>query len=239
MKQAEQKILLGVKRELRENVDEDYKKRSYGFFKEKVKIIGVSAPKTRKVSARSLLLTKNLNKKDIFGLCEEMLKSGTSEEAVIAFDWAFRFKKEYSRSDFYIFEKWLKNYVSNWASCDNFCTHTFGYFVCQFPEFLPKISSWTKSKNRWLRRASAITLIYPVKRKKYLDNIFQTTDALLPDQDNLVQKGYGWTLKEASNIYPEKVFKYVMRNKKDMPRTALRYAIEKMPKEWKIKAMKR
>jgi 3-methyladenine DNA glycosylase AlkD len=60
----------------------------------------------------------------------------------------------------------------------------------------------------------------------------------MTDSDDLVQKGYGWALKEASNHYPKKVFDFVMRKKTLMPRTALRYAIEKMPPNWKKLAMK-
>jgi len=54
-----------------------------------------------------------------------------------------------------------------------------------------------------------------------------------------VQKGYGWLLKEASRKHQKDVFDYVMINKKTMPRTALRYAIELMPKELKVAAMQR
>ncbi len=64
-------------------------------------------------------------------------------------------------------------------------------------------------------------------------------DILLEDKDDLVQKGYGWLLKEASRTHQEQVFEYVMRNKAIMPRTALRYAIEKMPEELRRKAMQR
>lgn len=53
----------------------------------------------------------------------------------------------------------------------------------------------------------------------------------------MVQKGYGWMLKEASNLYPEEVFQYVVRHKRKMPRTALRYAIEKLPPGLRKKAM--
>ena len=55
----------------------------------------------------------------------------------------------------------------------------------------------------------------------------------------MVQKGYGWLLKEASRKHTDKVFSYVMQHKAVMPRTALRYAIELMPKELKAEAMKR
>jgi 3-methyladenine DNA glycosylase AlkD len=53
----------------------------------------------------------------------------------------------------------------------------------------------------------------------------------------MVQKGYGWMLKEASRKHQKEVFDYIMHNRKSMPRTALRYAIELMPKELKADAM--
>ena len=56
-------------------------------------------------------------------------------------------------------------------------------------------------------------------------------------KDDLVQKGYGWMLKAASEAHCNEVFDFVMKNKDIMPRTALRYAIEKMPKELKAMAM--
>jgi 3-methyladenine DNA glycosylase AlkD len=55
----------------------------------------------------------------------------------------------------------------------------------------------------------------------------------------MVQKGYGWLLKEASRKHQKEVFSYVLKNRKKMPRTALRHAIELMPKELKAEAMKR
>ena len=66
---------------------------------------------------------------------------------------------------------------------------------------------------------------------------FEIADLLLLDGDDLVQKGYGWMLKAASQSHESEVFDYVIRNKHQMPRTALRYAIEKMPAEMKRKAM--
>jgi 3-methyladenine DNA glycosylase AlkD len=62
---------------------------------------------------------------------------------------------------------------------------------------------------------------------------------LLTDTDDMVQKGYGWLLKEESRKHQTKVFDYVVKNRKVMPRTALRYAIELMPRELKEEAMKK
>ena len=69
--------------------------------------------------------------------------------------------------------------------------------------------------------------------------VFEISDILLTDKDDMVQKGYGWMLKEASKKHQEEVFDYVMKWREKMPRTALRYAIEKMPVEMRRKAMAR
>lgn len=73
----------------------------------------------------------------------------------------------------------------------------------------------------------------------FLNDIFEIADILLLDKDDLVQKGYGWMLKAASEAHRQEVFDYVMSKKEVMPRTAFRYAIEKMPADLRAEAMKR
>ncbi|MFH1611675.1 MAG: DNA alkylation repair protein [bacterium] len=230
-------ILSKIRQELKQNIDKKYKQTSYSFFKEKIMLYGVRAPIVRKISKKYFLDIKDLDKKEIWNLCEELLKSGYNEEKTVAFDWAYRLEKQYTKSDFKIFERWLKEYVSNWGDCDDFCTHAFGKLIFLFPEFLVKLPVWAKNKNVWVRRASAVILIYPNRKDKYIDESFQIADILLKDKEDLVQKGYGWLLKEISNKDKKIVFDYVMKNKTQMLRTALRYAIEKLPSNLKKQAM--
>ena len=110
--------------------------------------------------------------------------------------------------------------------------------MMMYPDYIAKLKEWTKSSNRWVRRGSAVTLIIPARKGLFLNDIFEIADTLLLDKDDLVQKGYGWMLKAASEAYQQEVFDYVMKNKSVMPRTALRYAIEKMPAGLKAEAMK-
>lgn len=76
---------------------------------------------------------------------------------------------------------------------------------------IENLKAWTKSENRWLRRASAVTLILPARKGEFLNDVFEIADSLLKDKDDLVQKGYGWTLKEASRKHREEVFEYNMK----------------------------
>ncbi len=208
-------------------------------YQEAPRIYGIPSAVVRKISSRFFKKIRNKPKQEIFQLCHELLESDYSEERTIAFDWAFRLQRQYEKHDFQLLETWLMKHVHGWGACDDLCTHALGIFVYKFPEFIQKTREWTRSKSRWARRASAVCLIYSVRRREHLRKVFKTADALLTDPDVMVQKGYGWMLKEASNHYPKEVFNYVMKSKKEMPRTALRYAIEKLPHEERKEAMKK
>ena len=101
------------------------------------------------------------------------------------------------------------------------------------------MKTWCLSENRWVRRASAVSFILPAKKGLFKENLFDIADRLLLDGDDLVQKGYGWMLKELAEAYEEEVYQFILERRAVMPRTALRYAIEKMPAEKKREAMKR
>jgi 3-methyladenine DNA glycosylase AlkD len=114
-----------------------------------------------------------------------------------------------------------------------------GEYLVRFPHRVEDLKSWARSKNRWMRRAAAVSLIVPARKGEFLKDVFDIAGILLEDKDDMVQKGYGWMLKESSRKHPSEVFHYVVKNKSRMPRTALRYAIELMPLEMKAEAMKK
>jgi 3-methyladenine DNA glycosylase AlkD len=177
------------------------------------------------------------SKDDIFTLCEELWQSGYLEEAFIACNWSHAVRKVYQPEDFKVFERWVSEYVSNWATCDTLCNHSVGDLLDMYPALVDNLRRWARSENRWMRRAAAVSLIVPARRGMFLDDVFAIAEILLRDADDLVQKGYGWMLKAASQAHQAEVFDYVMRHKAVMPRTALRYAIEKMPPDLKAQAM--
>jgi 3-methyladenine DNA glycosylase AlkD len=234
---GEDKILQEIRKELRENASEQHRQSIQRFFKEEVKLLGVKTPVFRKITKKYFPAIKDRPKQEIFSLCENLLESGFMEERGVAFDWAFRLRDKFEKKDFMILESWLKKYVTNWAACDSLCCRALGHFIYIFPEYFTKVKKWAVSRNRWLRRGAAVVLIYSIEKKESLTPVFEIADILLLDEDDMVQKGYGWMLKVASDLEPKKVFEYVMKNKKEMPRTALRYAIEKLSSDLRKQAM--
>ena len=228
-----------IRQQLVENADEKIKEGGKRYFKEDIQLYGVKTATVTQIGNQALKLIKEMPKSEVFDLCEELWKSGMMEESFIACNWSHAFRKQYQPEDFATFEAWVNNYINNWASCDTFCNHTVGSFLSKFPDFAAKMKDWSNSDNRWVRRASAVSFIVPARKGQFKSEIFEIADSLLLDPDDMVQKGYGWMLKSLADAYEDEVFSYVLDHRLTMPRTALRYAIEKMPEEKRREAMKR
>jgi len=232
-------VIAHIRQELETLADPEIQRGSKRFFKEDITCYGVKTPIVTSIAKKYWKTIRMRDKQEIFALCEELYRSGYIEESFIVSNWAHALSGQYEREDLAVFRHWIGTYITNWASCDGFCNHAMGDFIEQYPEYVDELKHWTQSENRWMRRAAAVSLIVPAKHGKFLDEAIGIADLLLTDGDDLVQKGYGWLLKEESRMHTDEVFSYVMKNKKVMPRTALRYAIELMPGDLKIEAMKR
>jgi 3-methyladenine DNA glycosylase AlkD len=232
-------IIERIRQELRALADPEIRKTSQRFFKDDITCYGIKTAGVMAIAKKYWKEVKGRPKLEIFTLCEDLYQSGYMEESFIVSNWAHALSGRYEKEDLAVFRRWIDTYITNWASCDGFCNHTMGDFIEQYPEYTEELKRWTRSENRWMRRAAAVSLIVPAKQGKFLKESLEISDLLLTDMDDMVQKGYGWLLKEASRKHTSEVFSYVMMNKRVMPRTALRYAIELMPEDLRSEAMKK
>ncbi len=232
-------VIRRLREELTQEQDEHNQKSFQRFFKEGIRCYGIKTATVTRIAKKYWKEIQFRDKQEVFSLCEELYQSGYCEEAFIVSDWVPNLKDRFGPEDLAVFRHWIETYISNWAECDGFCNHSVGDFIVKFPESIAELKCWARSGNRWLRRAAAVSLIIPAKRGKYLDDVFEIADLLLTDEDDMVRKGYGWLLKEASRNHQEEVFDYVMQNRNEMPRTSLRYAIELMPEALRAQAMEK
>lgn len=228
-----------IRRELMNRADRKVKESGERFFKEPVMLYGVRTAEVNAIAKNYYSEVKDKKKEEIFRICEELWLTGYMEESIIACRWSYAMRKRFEPKDFRVLERWVMRYVGNWASCDTLCNHTVGAFLEHYPDHLPRLKKWARSRNRWARRAAAVSLIVPARRGGFLAESIEIADILLEDPDDLVQKGYGWLLKSASRHHERKIFEYVMSRREVMPRTALRYAIETMPVNLKAMAMEK
>ena len=231
-------IIARIREELEASAEERNRADAQRFSKEEVMSYGVKTGKVHEIADKYWSEVGLLGKEEIFALCEELFSSDYVEEAFVASFWLPNYDRLVP-SDLAVFKVWIERYVNNWLKCDTFCNHTVGGLVEKHPESVSMLKSWAKSENRWLKRGAAVSLIIPAKKGLFLQEAFEICSMLLDDEDDMVQKGYGWLLKDASIKHQKEVFNYVLENKQKMPRTALRYAIKRMPKELKKEAMKK
>jgi 3-methyladenine DNA glycosylase AlkD len=232
-------ILEDLRKRLESLASERVRLQSTHFFKEEVLFHGLKSDQVRDIAKGYYLKIKNEGKEHVFALCDELWHSPYFEVNIIACLWSENQNKNFVADDLALFEKWLNNNVSNWATCDTLCNHTIGDLIMMYPDKINELKRWALSSNRWMRRGAAVSLIVPARKGLFLPEIFEIATILLKDTDDMVQKGYGWMLKVASQIYQQQVYGFVMHHRACMPRTALRYAIEKMPPALRAAAMEK
>ena len=161
-------ILFQLRRDLAASADPQTQKTFQRFFKEQVKYYGVKTPNVGKIAKNYWKQVKTLDKKNIFALCEALFRSDYTEEAFVVSFWLPNYVANLEPEDLATFKVWIECYINNWAKCDGFCNHTIGDLIQKYPESISEVKSWAKSKNRWLKRAAAASLIVPAKKGDFM-----------------------------------------------------------------------
>ena len=136
-----------------------------------------------------------------------------------------------------IYNLYMKNtkYINNWDLVDSSAHYIVGaYLENKDRSILAKLS---KSKLIWDRRIANIATANFIKKNSYKDTL-RISKTLLNDKEDLIHKAVGWMLREIGNRDLNEEVAFLNRHYKNMPRTMLRYAIEKFPKEERSKYLK-
>lgn len=189
--------------------------------------IGISVPKTRNVAA----LHKELSIPEI----EKLLASPIHEIRLCALIILVnQYKKLIQRTEkkqffnFYITQLKLAR-INSWDLID-VSAPTFGEFLIEYENSLAFLTKLAKSKSLWERRAS-ILLTFALIRAEKLDLTISISKLLLEDKHDLIHKAVGWMLRELGEREPLLLRKFLTDHSSEMPRTMLRYAIEKLPEK--------
>lgn len=189
---------------------------------------GVPAPQVKEVARTVYRDVRPWPVTDRDRLCTELWEGGSFEEGAIVCYVYRRFAKSCGAREFRVFTQWLEKYVHNWGHTDGLSLWLLGASVANEPELIGQLYRWIGSRNRWKRRAAAVTMVYPARRGEHTKQILQIADGLLGDADDMVQKGVGWLLKETYPKQPSAVMRFLMPRRSQTTRLVLRYAAEKM-----------
>ncbi|MBC8375327.1 MAG: DNA alkylation repair protein [FCB group bacterium] len=127
-----------------------------------------------------------------------------------------------------IYEAYLSHvaYINNWDLVDSSALQIVGHFL--FDKDRSHLEMLARSKDLWERRVAIIASYYFIRQYDFQDTL-KLSEILLHDQEDLIHKAVGWMLREVGNKSRSTEETFLQKHYKIMPRTMLRYAIEKFP----------
>ena len=194
------------------------------------KFLGVTVPEQRKIAQGY----KDLGLNEI----KKLLQSEFHEERLVAlFILVSKFEKGNDKEREKIYKFYLDNakYINNWDLVDLTAPNIVGKFLLDKDKFI--LYQLVKSQNLWERRISILATFSFIRENQFKETL-EISKILLTDKHDLIHKAVGWMLREIGKRN-EKVLKdFLKEHYKTMPRTMLRYAIEKFPKNLRDKYLK-
>jgi 3-methyladenine DNA glycosylase AlkD len=233
-------LLSEIRAELDRLADPRAADRAQRFFKDQhVEHQGVTAPQIQRVARDFYPRVKKMSVADRDRLCTALWASPNHEEGALVCYLYRRFAKQCGAREFALFTRWLDRYVKNWAHTDGLSLWLLGASIANDAALIDKLDAWTHAKNRWKRRAAAVALVYSAKRGEHTRPILRIAAPLIEDQDDMVQKGVGWLLKETYPKRPAEVVRFLIARRAKTTRLVLRYAAEKMTAADKARVLAR
>jgi 3-methyladenine DNA glycosylase AlkD len=141
-----------------------------------------------------------------------------------------RYRRDFTPRQLPRWKLWLaNNHSANWATTDAICGSLIGPLLVTCPQLKARMRQWARHRNMWVRRAAAVGMIPSVRRGESLELGYEIARQLHGDREDLIQKAVGWMLREAGKTDPVRLERYLRANGPSIPRTTLRYAIERFP----------
>jgi 3-methyladenine DNA glycosylase AlkD len=209
------------------------------FFKEEIKSHGWRAAALRRAMRqhrKEILREHNLA--FLVKVADELFSGRVLEEKTAAVLLLENLDAKFRDSEFRLFEKWLDR-ISSWADHDALVHCLIAPMVVAEPVRVNSIFRWSKSTDFWHRRAACVALIKGARARMFFPEIVRLSDFLLADEDDMVQKGLGWLLRETAKFDAKRTVPYLLNIRARAPRLVLRTACETLPKEQKDRILAR
>ncbi len=192
--------------------------------------LGISVPQQREIAKKysGMSLPK----------IQKLLDSKIHEHRLIALLILMnKFKKADERTQGDIFNFYVKNSekINNWDLVDISSPHIVGKFL--FNKKKDILYEFAQSNNLWKKRISVVSCCYFIKQEEYNDAL-RIFEILLRDEHDLIHKAIGWMLREIGKRDEKVLLKFLKKHYKNLPRTTLRYAIEKFKQEKRKELLK-
>jgi len=208
------------------------------FFKEQIKSHGwYTADLRRAVRGCRREILQGHDFDFLVRVADDLFSGSVLEERVAAVFLLENLDGQFTDREFRIFEKWLDR-ISSWADHDGLVHYLIAPMMAAKPSRTKAVFRWAKSPNRWHRRAACVSLIRGARAKMFFPETVNLSEILLDDEDDIVQKGLGWLLRETVKFDAKRTVPYLMKIRDHAPRLVLRTACETLSKKERERILK-
>jgi 3-methyladenine DNA glycosylase AlkD len=200
------------------------------YFKEPVVALGIETSKLRayaELQARNLQSVWKIS--DTVELCDRLLGEPEMEIRGVGILELAAFNTQFTLDLLAPAKRWLDGRLDNWALVDTFCGAVLSPLLDRHQAMELTLRQWSRAERLWVRRAALVTLVPFARQGRYLDLTYALAAERLADPEDLMHKATGWLLREAGKTDPIRLRQFLLREGTSVPRTALRYAIERFP----------
>ena len=167
---------------------------------------------------------------EAMALADRLIADPYLETKSVGIELVGRYRRAFTPALLPRWKRWLaRNHSANWATTDTMCGFLIGPLLVMHPGLAREMRLWSRDRNLWVRRASIVGLIPLVRTGEALDLTYTIAKTLHADTHDLIQKAVGWTLREAGKVDAARLERYLRANGPKIPRTTVRYAIERFP----------
>jgi 3-methyladenine DNA glycosylase AlkD len=227
---APSEVAAQIRRALKSGGSAEHASGVQWFFKEEIKSHGwYTAALRRAVRQCRREILREHDFDFLVRVADKLFSGRVLEEQVAAVFLLEKMDAQFGDREFELFESWLDR-ISSWADHDGLVHYLIAPMVAANPARVKDVFRWAKSPKRWHRRAACVALIRGARARMFFPQIVKLSDFLLADQDDMVQKGLGWLLRETAKYDPKRTVPYLMKIRRRAPRLVLRTACETLPK---------
>jgi 3-methyladenine DNA glycosylase AlkD len=222
-------IAAQIRSSLREGGSAEHAAGVQWFFKEEIKSHGWYTGDLRRAMRRC---RRDISREHDFNflvdVADKLFCGPILEEKIAAVFLLEKMDAHFTDREFRLFEAWLDR-ISSWADHDGLVHYLIAPMLAANPARVKDVFRWAKSRDRWHRRAACVALIRAARAKMLFPEIMKLSNSLLADEDDMVQKGLGWLLRETAKFDAKRTVPYLMKIRGRAPRLVLRTACETLP----------
>ncbi|EDY83326.1 DNA alkylation repair enzyme superfamily [Verrucomicrobiia bacterium DG1235] len=201
------------------------------YFKESTPLLGIDTATLRRYAASQIdELQFGWNLAEAISLCDELVGEPEIEIRGMGIQILAAFEEEFCpRVLIPKAREWLDGRFDNWALVDSFCAQALSPLFENYPSIEPTLRKWCHAESLWLRRASLVTLVPFAREGEFLHFSYDIAKEHFSSSEDLIHKATGWLLREAGKTDMRRLRTYLLEHGPAIPRTAVRYAIERYP----------